>query len=178
VLEGSRAGLLDRLRDVRSEGNVPLVGDDRWTEEHWSAVRDRAASGTVPEDAAWATLTSGTSGRPRFVMRSAASRERSFAVIASILTEQVLLPSPPASSLTLFSLAHALHGGPQPVLTEQEATSFHGTPHALRAVLDTQSLRTALVGGSQLDPALRAAAEAKGVRVVSYYAGGAQPAGN
>ena len=166
MLRGSPAGLIDRLRDVRSQGNVPLVGDERWPEQHWSAVRELAASGPVPEDAAWASLTSGTSGRPRVVLRSAASWERSFAVIASILTEQVLLPAPPASSLTLFSLAHALDGGPQPAQLGEQATSFHGTPQALRSAVDVQ---TALVGGSHLDPHLRALAESRGTRVISYY---------
>lgn len=87
-----------------------------------------------------------------------------------------MLPAPPASSLTLFSLAHAIHGGPQPVFPgspEAAATTlFHGTPQALRAVLASRSLprlRTALVGGSHLDPDLRRTAQAHGVHVVAYY---------
>ncbi|GLY29262.1 class I adenylate-forming enzyme family protein [Kineosporia sp. NBRC 101731] len=170
VLPGAPGELLDRLREVRHRGDVPLVGDERWPAAHWSAVRDLVSSAAVPDDVAWATLTSGTSGRPRVVLRTAASWQRSFAAISAILTDQVLLPGPPASSLTLFSLAHALEGGPHPVLDGRDATSFHGTPHALRTVLDTHPrLRVALVGGSHLDPSLRAAAEDRGIRVVSYY---------
>lgn len=184
VLGGSGEGLLDRLRAVRADGDVPLVGNDRWPAAHWDAVRELAASRPVPAEAAWATLTSGTSGTPRIVLRSAASWERSFEAVSALLAspggadaeQRILLPSPPASSLTLFSLAHALAGGPRPVLPDSadraEATVLHGTPQALSAVLaagDLPHLRTALIGGSHLPAGLRAEAESRGVRVVSYY---------
>lgn len=184
VLGGSGEGLLDRLRAVRADGDVPLVGNDRWPAAHWDAVRELAASRPVPAEAGWATLTSGTSGTPRIVLRSAASWERSFEAVSALLAspggadaeQRILLPSPPASSLTLFSLAHALAGGPRPVLPDSadraEATVLHGTPQALSAVLaagDLPHLRTALIGGSHLPAGLRAEAEYRGVRVVSYY---------
>ncbi|MGP5252906.1 class I adenylate-forming enzyme family protein [Brachybacterium alimentarium] len=184
VLGGSGEGLLDRLRAVRADGDVPLVGNDRWPAAHWDAVRELAASRPVPAEAGWATLTSGTSGTPRIVLRSAASWERSFEAVSALLAspggadaeQRILLPSPPASSLTLFSLAHALGGGPRPVLPDSadraEATVLHGTPQALSAVLaagDLPHLRTALIGGSHLPAGLRAEAEYRGVRVVSYY---------
>ena len=184
VLGGSGEGLLDRLRAVRADGDVPLVGNDRWPAAHWDAVRELAASRPVPAEAAWATLTSGTSGTPRIVLRSAASWERSFEAVSALLAspggadaeQRILLPSPPASSLTLFSLAHALAGGPRPVLPDSadraEATVLHGTPQALSAVLaagDLPHLHTALIGGSHLPACLRAEAESRGVRVVSYY---------
>jgi len=194
VLAGSGDRLLDRLRAVRSAGDVPLVGDDRWPAAQWSAVRELAAAGPVPAGAAWATLTSGTSGTPRIVLRSAASWERSFAAVSALYAgidpvsagepgldgrgaeQQILLPSPPASSLTLFSLAHALAGGPQPVgqgrADPVEATVFHGTPPALRAVLAAgraPRLHTALVGGSHLPADVRGAAEARGIRLLAYY---------
>ncbi|MFD7025359.1 class I adenylate-forming enzyme family protein [Promicromonospora sukumoe] len=185
VLRGAPDELLDSIRSVRDAGDVPLVGDDRWPAAQWSAVRDLTAGAPVPDGAAWAALTSGTSGTPRVVLRTAASWERSFAAVSVLFSgaagldgaqQQVLLPAPPASSLTLFSLAHALGGGPRPVFPggpgADEATFFHGTPHALRALLDAGAasrLRTALVGGSQLDARLRADAESRGIRVVAYY---------
>ncbi|MEU4361503.1 class I adenylate-forming enzyme family protein [Promicromonospora sp. NPDC023987] len=198
VLRGSPDELVDRIRAVRAHGDVPLVGDDRWPAAQWSAVRELADVATVPDGAAWAALTSGTSGAPRVVLRTAASWERSFATVSELLTDRtatgwtatgraatdrtttpeqlIMLPAPPASSLTLFSLAHALAGGPRPVFPDgrgaAEATMFHGTPHALRTMLDSGALprlRTALVGGSHLDARLRADAESRGVRVVSYY---------
>ncbi|GAA1316119.1 class I adenylate-forming enzyme family protein [Brachybacterium tyrofermentans] len=184
VLGGTGEGLLDRLRAVRADGDVPLVGNDRWPAAHWDAVRELAASGPVPAQTAWATLTSGTSGTPRIVLRSAASWERSFDSVSALLAsprdadaeQRILLPSPPASSLTLFSLAHALAGGPRPILPDgtdrAEATVLHGTPQALSAALaadELPRLRTALVGGSHLPAGLRAQAEARGLRVVAYY---------
>lgn len=181
-LGGETAGLLERVRAVRDAGDVPLVGDARWPRAQWDAVVATAAAADLADDVAWATLTSGSSGRPRIVLRSAASWQRSFAAVAELLgtgpDEAVALPVPPASSLTLFSIAHALAGGPRPALGAlgavdgPDVTALHGTPQALRAVLDAGAppqLRTALVGGSHLDGALRERARDAGIRVVSYY---------
>jgi acyl-CoA synthetase (AMP-forming)/AMP-acid ligase II len=182
LLRGAPDELVDRIRTVRAHGDIPLVGDDRWPAAQWSAVRELTVASPIPAGAAWAALTSGTSGTPRVVLRTAASWERSFAAVSKLLADQrgteqlIMLPAPPASSLTLFSLAHALAGGPQPVFpggrAAADATLFHGTPQALRTMLDTRALprlRVALVGGSHLDGKLRADAESCGVRVVSYY---------
>jgi acyl-CoA synthetase (AMP-forming)/AMP-acid ligase II len=172
-------GLVDRLRELRAAGQVPLVGDDRWPPAHWDAVAAMAAAGTTPPDAAWATLTSGSSGAPRIVLRTADSWSASFAAVAGLLDagpdDAVLLPAPPSASMTLFSLAHALDGGPRPLLgavDRDAATCFHGTPQALRAVLEAGAppqLRSALVGGSHVDDGLRTRAEAAGIRVYAYY---------
>lgn len=178
-LAGDSADLLDRLRDIRDAGDVPLVGDSRWPIEQREAVADLAARAEVPADAAWAALTSGSSGAPRIVVRSADSWASSFETVAGLLEagrdDVVALPAPAAASLTLFSLAHALSGGPRPMLGRvagSRATCVHCTPQALRAILDAGAppgLRTALVGGSHLDAALRERAMAAGVRVIAYY---------
>lgn len=189
VLDGAPRGLVDRLRAVRGAGDIPLVDDVRRPEAERVAVRALVRDTRPPADAAWATLTSGSSGTPRVVLRTAASWAESFPAVSALLYDDavpdvervVALPAPPSSSLTLFSLAHALDGGPCPVFPGQgegdgdsfaEATSFHGTPQALRALLDgggLPRLRTALVGGSHLDENLRADAESRGIRVIAYY---------
>ncbi|WP_419707706.1 AMP-binding protein [Promicromonospora sp. NFX87] len=189
VLDGATHGLVDRLRAVRAAGDIPLVDDVRRPEAEREAVRALVRDARPHADAAWATLTSGSSGTPRIVLRTAASWAESFPAVSALLYDDavpdgervVALPAPPSSSLTLFSLAHALGGGPRPVFPGQgegdgdsfaEATSFHGTPQALRALLDGGGLprvRTALVGGSHLDENLRADAEARGIRVIAYY---------
>ncbi|MFH8249733.1 class I adenylate-forming enzyme family protein [Microbacterium sp. B2969] len=171
--------LLDRLRALRAAGEVPLVGDARWPAAQWEAVLTTASSTQPVPEAAWATLTSGSSGSPRIVLRTAESWETSFPAVARLLDadpdDAVLLPAPPSASLTLFSLAHALAGGPRPLLGSADrefATCLHGTPQALRAVLDAgppPRLRAALIGGSHLDARLRARAEASGIRVAAYY---------
>ncbi|MFT2753807.1 AMP-binding protein [Clavibacter sp. Sh2088] len=166
---------------MRAAGDVPLVLDDRMPTAHLSAVRALVDGATPPPGAAWATLTSGSTGVPRIVVRTEASWRSSSAAVAELLdagpTDGVALSAPPASSLTLFSLAHAEDGGPRPVLLGRDgdargAVCFHGTPQGLAALLaagGATTVRTALVGGSALDPALRAEAEARKIRVVAYY---------
>jgi long-chain acyl-CoA synthetase len=183
ALSDDAPGLLDDLRAVHEAGDVPLVGDHRWSATQWDAVLATSAAADLPEAAAWATLTSGSSGSPRAVLRTASSWADSFQVVGRLLDagpdDSVLLPAPPSASLTLFSLAHALEGGPRPLLGSANAhtpaavaTCLHGTPQALRAVLDAgppPHLRAALIGGSHLDQALRARAEAVGISVAAYY---------
>ncbi|WP_434811963.1 AMP-binding protein [Microbacterium sp. bgisy189] len=178
-VRGDTDRLVERIAGIRAAGDAPLVGDPRWPEDQWrNAV---AAVSQVPAGsmAAWAALTSGSSAHPRIVLRSEASWAESFDTVAELLDagadDAVLLPAPPAASLTLFSLAHALGGGPRPVLAgepDAEVTCLHGTPNALREVLDRgvpPRLRTALIGGSRLDAMLRERAEAAGIRLVAYY---------
>ncbi|ONI66801.1 o-succinylbenzoate--CoA ligase [Kribbella sp. ALI-6-A] len=184
-LRGGPLGeLVNRIRAVREAGAIPLVGDDRWSEAYWQQLAEAARRTTPHPKLAWAASTSGSSGTPRIVLRSETSWASSFALIADLLEvdsdDAIALPAPPASSLTLFSLAHALAGGPRPVMSEahsiaaadyQDATCFHGTPQAFRALLDAPPprLKSALIGGSRLDPVLRTRAEALGIRVIAYY---------
>lgn len=169
--------LLARLASVRGAGDVPLVLDARRPPAQLRAAVATASRADL-DGIGWATLTSGSSGEPRIVLRTPESWEQSFAAVSELLgadepDDAVLLPAPASSSLTLFSLAHALGGGPRPLLGDATAaTCFHGTPEGLRRVLESGAaprLRTALVGGSHLDAALRAQAEAVGVRVTAYY---------
>lgn len=166
--------LLERLASARDAGDVPLVLDARRPPEQLRAAVEAASSADLA-GIGWATLTSGSSGTPRIVLRSPESWARSFAAVAELLGHagSVALPAPASSSLTLFSLAHALGGGPRPLLGDvATADGFHGTPEGLRRVLESGAaprLRAALVGGSHLDPSLRARAEEAGIRVTAYY---------
>ncbi|GHH78676.1 class I adenylate-forming enzyme family protein [Promicromonospora soli] len=183
VVYGAAHEVVDHVRAVRAAGDIPLVGDGRWPAAQREAVHDLVRDARPPLGAAWASLTSGSSGTPRVVLRTAASWEQSFPAVSALLDHPaaaervVALPAPPSSSLTLFSVAHALSGGPRPVFPGHdgslaEATSFHGTPQALRALLDSGKLprvQTALVGGSRLDEGVRAHAESRGIRVIAYY---------
>lgn len=176
VVNGDTPYLQGRIAEIRAQGDAVLVADPRWDPEQRRAI-DRLVAQDESSDIAWATLTSGTSGSARVVLRCAASWETSFDVVAYLLgakpSDRVLLPAPPASSLTLFSLAHAAAGGPEAALDRRsDGELFHGTPHHLRALLDhgaPPSLRAALVGGSFLDSESRARAEALGIRVIHYY---------
>ncbi|MDZ5143721.1 class I adenylate-forming enzyme family protein [Microbacterium testaceum] len=177
VVDGAARGLPERIRDVRAAGDAVLIADPRWSDSRRAGIARRASGTAVPAGTAWATLTSGSSGAARIVLRTAESWEASFDTVADLLDvgpdDILALPSPPAASLTLFSLAHAAAGGPRVRLgVDAAATCLHGTPENLRAVLDRgapDAMRVALVGGSAVDPALRARAEAAGVRVIAYY---------
>jgi long-chain acyl-CoA synthetase len=182
LLDPRPAGLLDRLKTVVDAGDVPLVGDDRWPPAQRESVLRTTSAAKLADGTAWATLTSGSSGMSRIVLRSALSWSSSFTAVAELLGvgpgDAIALPAPASSSMTLFSLAHALDGGPHPLLKGAEGARFenavtlHGTPQALRSLLDSGSaprLRAALVGGSRLDPTLRERAESAGIQVISYY---------
>ncbi|MFZ4841168.1 AMP-binding enzyme [Mycetocola saprophilus] len=175
---GGTDAVLRHLEEVREVGDIPLIGDSRWSSTRWDAVRALAEDATPPVGAAWASVTSGTSGTPRILLRSEESWAASFPTITEVLGDAatIVLPAPPVSSLTLFSLAHARSGlGPRPVFDTEsirEAEAFHGTPQGLQLMLDAgaiPSVRTALIGGSLLDPRLRSRAEERGIRVVTYY---------
>jgi long-chain acyl-CoA synthetase len=182
-IEGDQYEQFGRIARARAQGEVPLALDPRWAPElRESVLRSLDAwnrEGAVPSDAAWATTTSGSSARPRILVRSASSWAAAYPAVAGLLGADdhaaVLLPAPLAASITLFSVAHALEGrGPRPVFGPEpgDATCFHGTPHALRRFLETGRtgrVTSALVGGSRLDPDLVAAAAARGIRVSSYY---------
>lgn len=184
-VRGPAADVWQRVREIRAAGDVPLVGDERWPDAQWTAVRALAREATVPGRAGWASLTSGSGGTPRVVVRTAESWRASFPAVSALLRasagDSVVLPAPPSSSLTLFSLAHAIDGaGPRPVFGGHTAGAagaagavcFHGTPQGLRRLVESDeptTVRTALVGGSHLEPDLRDAARARGIRVIGYY---------
>jgi acyl-CoA synthetase (AMP-forming)/AMP-acid ligase II len=175
LLTDDAADLLGRLAAIRRAGDVPLVIDHRWSAGQQDTARRAAAELELPSGAAWATLTSGSSGTPRVVLRTDPSWSNSFAAVASLLgadaSDRLWLPAPASSSLSLFSLAHALRGGPVPS-EPSTATLLHGTPQSLRAALESGAapgLRAALVGGSHLDPDLRRQADGAGIRIVAYY---------
>jgi long-chain acyl-CoA synthetase len=165
----------------RAQGRVPLVGDPRWSMEHWDLVQERWSGATLPAEAAWVALSSGSTGNPRLIVRTQQSWAFSFPVLNEILglsaSDVFYLPGSPASSLALFSIAHAADLGARVGGDEllQSATFFHGTPSLLRALLQrieaglNCGIRVALVGGDVLDDSTRELAQSLGIKVVSYY---------
>ncbi|MFF1634575.1 class I adenylate-forming enzyme family protein [Leifsonia sp. NPDC058248] len=196
LIDSDPARLVAAVLRVRAAGGIPLVGDDRWTPQHWAGIRRSVAHAPRRPELAWAALTSGSTGTPRIVVRTAESWSASFAAIDALLElrpdDVIYLPAPPASSLSLFSIAHAhthaqahAHAAGVTLALPSAhtvvardfagATVFHGTPRALQSVVEAidgdapHRLRVALVGGSDLDPALRERAAGHGIRVVGYY---------
>ncbi|TMR91138.1 class I adenylate-forming enzyme family protein [Nonomuraea basaltis] len=181
-------------------GATPLVGDHAWDRRRWARmaavdvlvdaplpyVRGPAVDHEpAPGDRAWACFSSGSTGRPRAVVRTRASWTASFPHLGDLAGitpgDVVLVPGPLASSLYAFAALHALATGATAVVPGrspaasfaehlEDATVVHVVPHLLPAVLARPgALRTAVVGGAALGPQARAAAARAGVRVVSYY---------
>lgn len=144
----------------------------------------------LPEDRSWACFGSGSTGRPRAVVRTRASWTTSFQQVGELAgigpEDVVLVPGPLTSSLYGFAAVHALAAGATALLPGRwspgalpaqlrRATVAHLVPHYLPVVLDAlreeagSPLRTAVVGGAALPGGLRERAAAAGVRVVSYY---------
>lgn len=180
---------------VRASGGIPLIVGGGRSAGFSGAVVDyiSGAPGTPPEPSAddapaWATMSSGSTGNPRVLVRSERSWSESFAAVTDLLrltaADSVLLPAPLSSSLSLFGAVHAIAVGATVQLPTANsitavdltwATAVHCTPHALRTLLDLiddgteHRIRVVLVGGAALDVALRRRAVRHGIEVIAYY---------
>ncbi len=155
-----------------------VIGDDRALREAL-AVPGRAfrigGVGPHPEgQAVFETLTSGSSGAPRRILRSMDSWIASFAVNAGMFGIgpgcRVAVLGDLVHSLALYGALEALHlgakvallGGMRPdrqVLALDGAQVIYATPAQLRLLVEAgwQACGLILVGGSKLDAGLRAA---------------------
>lgn len=120
--------------------------------------------------------TSGTTGRPRIVLRTTDSWSVSFDVVSELTgidtSSRVWVPGPIQSTMNLFARVHADSMGAQIVDDPADATHAHLTPLALERSLDHQSLRpgtTVIVAGDALRPATRERAARAGLLVHHYY---------
>ena len=121
------------------------------------------------------TLTSGSTGQPRRIRRTQASWTASFAVTAGLGVgpgARVATLGRLIHSLSLYAAVEGLHLGAQvhlladlrpdrqrAALAARKITHLYATPAQLRLLDSPESLpdlRLILVGGSKLDPALRA----------------------
>jgi long-chain acyl-CoA synthetase len=191
------AALLDRLQ-ASTAASAPLaVLDPTWPQ----AMRDPALVDLAEAtESGWLTgadlavFTSGTSGRPRAVVRTLASWRASLPVLSDVTgvhpvgdsaaevdARLVWVPGPLSSSLFLYGALHAAWcglpwAGGRPDDTEvQRTTSAHLVPTQLADAIEAMeggllpNLRTVVVAGASLPTSLRTRAERRGVRVVEYY---------
>jgi len=129
----------------------------------------------IPADTFLLVMTSGTSGRPRAVLRTAESWTSSFPPFTRLtgLTpdDSVLLTGPLHATLHLFAAVHTLWLGAH--LTDQPnaATAVHAVPTVLADLLadPPPRLRTAVVAGAAVPPALEARASEVGIKMIEYY---------
>ncbi|WP_129669552.1 AMP-binding protein [Phytoactinopolyspora endophytica] len=200
-------------------GAVPLVCDSAWSQEQRSAVLDAVAPEIHvrerprpeaeqerrppperyvphPEDLAWAGFSSGSTGRPRAIVRTRESWIGSYPAAEKLSglswSDTVLVPGPLVSSLFCFAALHGLAAGAEVIVTGRwspravrevlsEVDVVHAVPHMLDQMLTwiedqgpeasqrRNRPRTALVSGAALPPGLRERAAAAGVGVVAYY---------
>jgi long-chain acyl-CoA synthetase len=124
--------------------------------------------------------TSGTTGRPRRIVRTAASWVDSFAAVAGLTdftrASRAWVPGPLAATMNLFAATLVSHLGAELVSSPTEATHAFLTPSGLRGLLaepvTVGGLRV-IVAGDRLRPDLADRAEARGW-LVSHYYGAAQ----
>ncbi|SEO61050.1 AMP-binding protein [Trujillonella endophytica] len=123
-----------------------------------------------------ALRTSGTTSRPRAVVRTVASWTDSFPHVSALAGidagSRVCVPGPLSATMNLFAAVHARWSGAPLVGAPAEATHVHLTPAALTGALQAGTDlrgRTLVVAGDRLHPALAARAEAAGARVAHYY---------
>lgn len=127
-----------------------------------------AAGGTIE------LTTSGTSGRPRRVVRTAASWVDSFAVVAGLCglgpDSRAWVPGPTSASMNAYAVCLTDHVGASLVGSPDDASHVFCTPTALTALLgaDHRPL-VAVVAGDRLPSALADRAEAAGHTVHHYY---------
>lgn len=132
---------------------------------------------TTPPGTFLIAVTSGTSGRPRPVLRTAASWTASFAPLARLAgigpDDRVLLTGPLHATMHLFAAVHTLAMGAELTDRPMAATAVHAVPAVLSDLLTalpgSAPLRTAVVAGTALSPAIGDQALAHGVEVTEYY---------
>lgn len=138
----------------------------------------RPAEGSaIPPGTFLLAVTSGTSGTPRAVARTAASWTTSFKPLAELAgigrDDRVLLTGPLHATLHLFAAVHTLAVGAELTDRPEHATALHCVPTVLEKILrdvpDSTPLRTAIVAGSALSDGVAEAAQRRGIAVTEYY---------
>lgn len=194
--------VLRRALEARTAGLVPLVGDERWSVAQWQAGVGHAEAllaeltARAPDRAArigWAAFTSGTTGRPRVILRTADSWRTGHRLVEDWLGlepgESLLVPVHPVSSMAVNAADLCAHVGARLLVPSRArlraadvtggSAAVHCTPAqladlcdllaAVRAASAPAGPRVVLVGGDRLPGQLRERAAALGLRVVHYY---------
>ncbi|UBH25293.1 acyl--CoA ligase [Micrococcus porci] len=197
LADADHAAVLAEAVAVRARGGVPVVGDERWPADLRAAQREHAVvqlrrlAARDPDLAArvgWAAFTSGSTSRPRVVLRTDDSWRAGHPHVAAWLGlapgEAMLTAVHPVSSMALHAAAwcaatgHRLAVSPHARLTAADLTgpaALTATPSQLTDALDLlddgapSTLRVALVGGDRLPAGARERAAAHGLRTVHYY---------
>ena len=123
-----------------------------------------------------ALRTSGTTSRPRTVVRTTASWVTSFDTVTALAefqpTSSVWIPGPFTATMNLFAAVHAASLGARVVPVARDASHAVLTPLALSRALDAGALApglTVVVAGDAVSAALRERCARQGLRLHHYY---------
>jgi long-chain acyl-CoA synthetase len=187
------------LLTAEALGAVPVLRDPDWPADVVRRQVDLAAATGSPaasfaaagRESLMVLPTSGSSARPRLVVRTACSWRDSLAPFTAVTGitngDVVWAPGRLSSTLSLFAVWHALACG-LPVVAggrwrgvvaagraARTATAVQCVPAVFADVVGAReagllpTLRVAVVAGAALPPALRRRAEACGLSLVEYY---------
>jgi len=171
-------------RAVRT-GDAFAVLDPTWPQSFLgmaTAQVEAAVSDGMVGDGDMVVFSSGSTGRPRGIVRTVESWQASVTSLSDITgitaEDTVWLPGPLWSSLYLYGAFHASAVGAHSIFRDDDpagATALHCVPSQLPGLLHRAEagglplVRRAVVAGDHLPTQLRKQCEAAGWRVVEYY---------
>ena len=171
-------------RAVRT-GDAFAVLDPTWPQSFLgmaTAQVEAAVSDGMVGDGDMVVFSSGSTGRPRGIVRTVESWQASVAGLSAITgitaEDTVWLPGPLWSSLYLYGAFHASAVGAHSIFRDDDpagATALHCVPSQLPGLLHRAEagglplVRRAVVAGDHLPTQLRKQCETAGWRVVEYY---------
>jgi long-chain acyl-CoA synthetase len=185
VQEREQPKLHDSVSGALRTGSAFAVLDPTWP----SPFRDMAigqveaaVSGGMVGRGDMVVFSSGSTGRPRGIVRTVESWQASVAALSAVTgitgQDRVWLSGPLWSSLFLYGAFHADAVGAQVVFRDGDpasATALHCVPTALPGLLHRVQtgglplVRLVVVAGDHLGASLRQQCETAGWRVVEYY---------
>lgn len=185
VQEREQTRLYDAVSRAAGSGQSVAVLDPTWPESFLGMatgqIRDAVAGGLVG-DGDLVVFSSGSTGRPRGIVRSVESWQASFPSFSDVTGitsgDTVWLPGPLWSSLFLFGALHAGAVGAKMAFRDDDpstATALHCVPSQLPALLQRAEagqlplVRRVVVAGDHCAPTLRLRCEAVGWLLVEYY---------
>ncbi len=185
VQEREQTRLYDAVSRAVRTGNAFAVLDPTWPPSFLGVATGQiqdAVSGGAVRDGDMVVFSSGSTDRPRGIVRTVQSWQASVAAFSDIsgitAQDRVWLPGPLWSSLFLYGAFHARAVGAQVVLRDDDpagATALHCVPSQLPGLLHRAQagglplVRRAVVAGDHCSATLREQCEAAGWQVVEYY---------
>jgi long-chain acyl-CoA synthetase len=185
VQERDQTRLYDAVSRAVRSGNAFAVLDPTWPRSFLGVATGQiedAFSGGVVRDGDMVVFSSGSTGRPRGIVRTVQSWQASvssFSDISGIAAQdRVWLPGPLWSSLFLYGAFHARAVGAQVIVRDHDparATAVHCVPSQIPGLLHRAQtgglplVRRVVVAGDHCSATLRQQCEAAGWRLVEYY---------